>query len=55
VRHFLNFAVIEDKVQFLKDIRASYSSSDISILIEGSIGPKGDACKPDEELNVDLA
>ena len=38
---FLNFAVNEDNVQFLKDIRASYSSSDISILIEGSIGPKG--------------
>ena len=52
---FLNFAVNEDNVQFLKDIRASYSSSDISILIEGSIGPKGDAYKPEEALNVDLA
>jgi len=52
---FLNFAVNEDNVQFLKDIRASYSSSDISILIEGSVGPKGDAYKPEEALNVDLA
>jgi homocysteine S-methyltransferase len=52
---FSGHAVNEDNVQFLKDIRATYSSSDISILIEGDIGPRGDAYKPEEALDVDAA
>ena len=52
---FSDRAVNEDNVQFLKDIRATYSSSDISILIEGDIGPRGDAYKPEEALGVDAA
>jgi len=52
---FADRAVNEDNVRFLKDIRASYSDSDISILIEGDIGPRGDAYKPEEALSVDEA
>ena len=52
---FSDRTVNEDNVQFLKDIRASYSSSGISILIEGDIGPRGDAYKPEEALDVTAA
>lgn len=52
---FADCAVNEDNVQFLKDIRASYLNSDISILIEGDIGPRGDAYKPEEALSEDKA
>ena len=52
---FSNHSVNEDNVQFLKEIRSSYPESDISILIEGDIGPKGDAYKPDEALDADAA
>jgi homocysteine S-methyltransferase len=52
---FSDRAVNEDNVQFLKDIRANYSRSNISILIEGDIGPRGDAYKPEEALDVDTA
>ena len=52
---FADRAVNEDNVQFLKDIRASYSNSGISILIEGDIGPRGDAYKPEEALSEDEA
>lgn len=52
---FFDRAVNEDNVQFLKDIRVGYSSSNISILIEGDIGPRGDAYKPEEALDVDAA
>lgn len=52
---FSDRPVNEDNVQFLKDIRASYSDSGISILIEGDIGPRGDAYKPAEALDMDAA
>ena len=52
---FSDRPVNEDNVQFLKDIRASYSDSGISILIEGDIGPRGDAYKPEEALDIDAA
>lgn len=52
---FSNHAVNEDNVQFLKDIRASYSNADIPIFIEGEIGPSGDAYKPQEALDEDAA
>jgi len=52
---FSGRAVNEDNVQFLKDIRASYSRFGISILIEGDIGPRGDAHKPEEALDAETA
>ncbi len=52
---FSGSTVNEDNVMFLKDIRASYSNSGISILIEGDIGPRGDAYKPNEALDADTA
>lgn len=52
---FSDRAVNEDNVRFLKNIRASYSDSGISILIEGDIGPRGDAYKPEEALGTDAA
>jgi homocysteine S-methyltransferase len=52
---FSDRAVNEDNTQFLKEIRSSYSDSGISILIEGDIGPRGDAYKPEEALDVNAA
>jgi homocysteine S-methyltransferase len=52
---FSDRAVNEDNVKFLKGIRASYSDFDIPILIEGDIGPRGDAYKPDQALDVEAA
>ncbi|MCP4472366.1 MAG: homocysteine S-methyltransferase family protein [Gammaproteobacteria bacterium] len=49
---FFDRAVNEDNVQFLKDIRDSYSNSGISIIIQGDIGPGGDAYKPEEALDT---
>jgi len=52
---FSDRPVNEDNVQFLKNIRDSYSDSGISIVIEGDIGPRGDAYKPEEALGTDAA
>ncbi|MCP4766438.1 MAG: homocysteine S-methyltransferase family protein [Gammaproteobacteria bacterium] len=52
---FSERAVNEDNVRFLNDIRNGYAESPISILIEGDIGPRGDAYKPDEALDTDSA
>lgn len=52
---FYNHAVNEDNVQFLNDIRNSYTDSQISILIVGDIGPRGDAYKPEEALDINSA
>ena len=52
---FSNHAVNEDNVQFLNDIRNSYTDSEISILIVGDIGPRGDAYKPEEALDINSA
>ncbi len=52
---FSNRAVNEDNVRFLKDIRDSYSNSGISIIIQGDIGPGGDAYKPEEALDFNSA
>ena len=52
---FSNHAVNEDNVQFLNDIRNSYTDSEISILIAGDIGPRGDAYKPEEALDINSA
>jgi len=52
---FSDRAVNEDNVQFLNDIRNSYADSGISILIEGDIGPRGDAYNPGEALDTNSA
>lgn len=52
---FSDRAVNEDNVQFLNDIRNSYTDSGISILIKGDIGPRGDAYKPEEALDTNSA
>ena len=52
---FFGRAVNEDNVRFLNEIRKSYADCGISILIEGDIGPRGDAYKPEEALDVDSA
>jgi homocysteine S-methyltransferase len=52
---FADRAVNEDNVQFVKDIRHSYRDSGISILIDGAIGPSGDAYKPEEALDKHTA
>ncbi len=48
---FASRAVNEDNARFVKDIRGSYSGSGISIVIQGDIGPAGDAYKPEEALD----
>ena len=52
---FSDCAVNEDNVEFLKKVREGYSNAGISILIEGDIGPSGDAYKPEEALDVGAA
>ena len=52
---FSSRAVNEDNVQFLNDIRSSYENSAISILIEGDIGPRGDAYNPAQALDTKAA
>jgi len=52
---FSEHAVNEDNVRFLHRIRDSYADSGISILIEGDIGPRGDAYKPEEALDTNSA
>jgi homocysteine S-methyltransferase len=47
--------VNQDNVRFLQAIRDSYADTGISILIEGDIGPRGDAYKPGEALDIDSA
>ena len=49
---FADRPVNEDNVQFLKGIRDTYADSGITILIEGDIGPRGDAYKPEEALGA---
>jgi homocysteine S-methyltransferase len=48
---FSNRSVNEDNVKFLENIRDSYAGSRALILITGSIGPRGDAYKPEEALD----
>lgn len=52
---FADRAVNQDNVRFLKNIRDSYADAGISILIEGDIGPRGDAYKPQQALDIDSA
>jgi len=52
---FSGHAVNEDNARFLHEIRKSYADCGISILIEGDIGPRGDAYKPEEALDADSA
>ena len=52
---FAGRAVNEDNVRFLKGIRDCYQNSGISILIDGAIGPSGDAYKPEQALNKHAA
>ncbi len=52
---FSDRAVNEDNVRFLKGIRDSYADSGISVLIEGDIGPRGDAYRPEEALSTETA
>ncbi len=52
---FSDRAVNQDNVNFLDKIRQSYVESSTSILIKGDIGPRGDAYKPSEALDVKAA
>ena len=52
---FADRAVNEDNVRFMNEIRDSYSDVEISILIVGDVGPKGDAYNPDEALDIKAA
>lgn len=52
---FADRAVNEDNAQFMLEIRDSYADSGVPIVVGGNIGPKGDAYKPDEALDVDAA
>lgn len=52
---FSERSVNQDNVRFLQAIRDSYADAEISILIEGDIGPRGDAYKPREALDIDSA
>lgn len=52
---FRGRAVNEDNVRFLQAIRDSYVDAGIPILIEGDIGPRGDAYKPEEALDTESA
>jgi len=52
---FAGRTINEDNVRFLQDIRDSYADAGIGILIEGDFGPRGDAYKPEEALDVDSA
>lgn len=52
---FSDRAVNEDNAQFFHEIRESYADTGVPILVGGNIGPKGDAYKPEEALDVDTA
>ena len=52
---FSDRSVNEDNVRFLQDIRDSYGNIGVSILVEGEVGPRGDAYKPEEALETDTA
>ncbi|MCP4391745.1 MAG: homocysteine S-methyltransferase family protein, partial [Gammaproteobacteria bacterium] len=52
---FSDRTVNQDNVRFLQAIRDSYADAEISILIEGDIGPRGDAYQPREALDIDTA
>lgn len=52
---FSGRSVNEDNVAFLNNIRKSYVNSGISILLKGDIGPRGDAYKPSEALDINSA
>lgn len=41
-----------DNVRFLAELRQSYGDDAVKILIEGLIGPRGDAYKPEQALTV---
>ena len=47
--------VNQDNVRFLRELRASYGSGAAPILIGGSVGPRGDAYRPDEALGREAA
>jgi homocysteine S-methyltransferase len=52
---FADRAVNEDNVRFLREIRDDYADAGVGILIEGDFGPRGDAYRPEEALEVDSA
>ena len=52
---FADRAVNEDNARFMDDLRNSYTDSGIPILVKGDIGPRGDAYKPEEALDVKSA
>jgi homocysteine S-methyltransferase len=47
--------VNQDNVRFLRGLRASYGTGAVPILIGGSVGPRGDAYRPDEALGREAA
>ena len=44
-----------DNVRFMQDLRASYGAGAAPIMIGGSIGPRGDAYRPQEALDREVA
>ncbi len=52
---FADRAVNEDNVRFMRELREQYAAQDVSILIQGDIGPRGDAYDPSEALDADSA
>jgi len=52
---FADRAVNEDNAAFLLTLRDSYFDSGVPVLVGGVIGPRGDAYKPEEALDVDTA
>jgi homocysteine S-methyltransferase len=52
---FRSHPVNGDNVRFLQRVRASYGAAAAPIMIGGSIGPRGDAYKPEEALDREAA
>jgi S-methylmethionine-dependent homocysteine/selenocysteine methylase len=52
---FRDHPVNQDNVRFLQGLRASYGADAVPILIGGSIGPRGDAYRPEEALAREAA
>lgn len=48
---FRSYAVNSDNVRFLQQLRAGYGADATPIMIGGSIGPRGDAYRPEEALD----
>jgi homocysteine S-methyltransferase len=52
---FRSHPVNGDNIRFMQQLRASYGADAAPIMIGGSIGPRGDAYKPEEALDREAA